>query len=71
MSRSTVAGRVLNKLLNECAIHTVECKQCIVGPVQEVPPDATGCNWKVSKIQGSHCVDCLSAMGDFIADLRS
>ena len=71
MTRSIVSARVLNKLLQECAAMTPQCKQCAVGSVVETPVDETGCNWKVSLIQGGHCGDCLAAMSDFIDGLRT
>lgn len=71
MARSKVPARILNKMLRDCASHTPQCVQCAIGPVVEIPPDETGCNWKVSMIQGGHCFECLDAMADFIAGLRA
>ena len=70
MARSKLPARVLNKLLQDCATHTPQCAQCLIGSVVEIPVDETGCNWKVSVIQGGHCGECLAAMADFIVALR-
>ena len=70
MARSTVPAKVLNRLLQDCATHTAECKLCRLGPVVEIPVDEIGCDWKVSRFEGSHCGECLIAMHDFVAALR-
>jgi len=71
MARTTVPAAHLDKMLKERAVLTPECERCVIGDVVEIPPDETGCNWRVSQIQGSGCFDCLAAMGDFIEGLRA
>lgn len=71
MARRMVTAGLLDKLLQDCATATEACGSCRIGPVVEIRPDASGCNWKISVIQGAHSGKCLLAMGEFIAGLRA
>lgn len=70
MGRRRVPAAELNKMLQDCATRTEECKSCSIGLVVEMRPDETGCNWQVSVIQGVHSSRCLLAMSEFISGLR-
>ena len=71
MARTKVSATALNRLLQERAANTPECAQCVIGNVVETIVDETGCNWRVSRIQGSGCIDCLEVMGAFVEGLRA
>ncbi len=72
MERESISAKALDKLLAEAALRTPLCEQCTLGEVLAIPVDERmGCNWKLSRIQGSHCVECLEALQDIIDDFRA
>jgi hypothetical protein len=48
-----------------------ECKDCVVGEVIPCTPDESGCNWRVSKLEGRGAGSCLLDLKSFILELRS
>ena len=70
MARSRVPAKTLDRLLVDVKNATPQCADCSIGPVVETRPDASGCNWTVSRIEGPHASDCLLAIADFIVDMR-
>ena len=71
MTRQLISIKALNLLIADLAKFTQDCRQCTVGSVVTIPPDDSGCNWKLSRIDGGHCGDCFSSLLPTIYYLRS
>lgn len=70
LQRTAITARTLNARIARLVSSFDACSQCIVGCVETRIPDADGCNWNLSKILGTNCLECLDAVRDSIASLR-
>ncbi len=62
MTRTTVHPDVLTFAIREAMALEPCCRNCVSGEVRQRLPDADGCNWTLSFLNGSGSGDCLVAL---------
>lgn len=70
MARERIEAIALDGKIAELVSGAVDCRQCLVGPVVLQQPDNDGCNWRISRISGSHCFECLQAIRPLLSQLQ-
>ncbi|MCT9119172.1 hypothetical protein N6G02_23785 [Cupriavidus gilardii] len=48
-----------------------ECKEACFGDICVQTPDATGCNWGLSKMEGEHAEACMARIQPFIESMKA
>jgi hypothetical protein len=68
--RTIKTAEELGALLRLQASLLVECRDCLIGDVIWHAPDDGGCNWRVSRLEGSGAGGCLLALQTLLVSLR-
>ena len=70
MSRRVISYEAIAGLIRAQMTLVADCQGCSCGPVKWRQPDGDGCNWILSRLEGSQGLVCLERLVPLLNSLR-